>query len=56
LEKDVFLRFYQQKNATPKAKKRYPQSKKRFFSPGDVIENVGDPALGTFRRHTSRRE
>jgi hypothetical protein len=40
LEKNVFLRFYQQKNATPKAKKR-------FFAPGDVIENVGDPALGT---------
>jgi hypothetical protein len=29
------------------AKKRYPQSKKTFFAPDDVIENVGDPALGT---------
>jgi hypothetical protein len=39
LEKNVFLRFYQQKTATPKAKKR-------FFAQDDVIKKVGDPTLG----------
>jgi hypothetical protein len=37
--KKRYLRFYHQKNATPKAKKR-------FFAQDDVIKKVGDPTLG----------